>query len=179
MPNNTRGLRVGADERNAGQMSGSDILKLVVSIVACEGAGFIGYIFTLRSISGWYEGLKKPRFTPPGAVFGPVWVTLYLLMGVAVFFVWRLRLSTGAAQIAFIVFWIQLALNILWSGLFFGLKSPAAGLVNIILLWLAILINIILFFRVSVIAGVLLIPYLLWVSVATYLNAGIWRLNRK
>jgi tryptophan-rich sensory protein len=159
-------------------MSGSDFLKLAVSIIACEGAGFIGSIFTMKSISGWYEELKKPRFTPPDAVFGPVWLTLYLFMGVAVFLVWQQGLSSSAALIAFIVFWIQLALNILWSLLFFGLKSPLAGLFNIILLWLAILVNIILFFPVSAIAGILLLPYILWVSVATYLNAGIWRLNR-
>ena len=160
-------------------MSGSDILKLIVSILACEGAGFIGSIFTVKSIAAWYIGLRKPRFTPPEGVFGPVWLTLYLLMSISLFLVWRQGLSSVDIRIAFIVFWVQLALNVLWSALFFGLRSPLAGLFNITLLWLAILVNIVLIFRVSVIAGVLLIPYILWVSVATYLNGGIWQLNRK
>jgi benzodiazapine receptor len=160
-------------------MSGGDILKLAVSIIACEGAGFIGSIFTIKSISGWYTGLKKPRFTPPDAVFGPIWLILYLLMGIALFLIWRLGTGEVINRVALIVFSGQLILNVLWSELFFGRRSPDAGLVNIILLWIAILLNIILFFKISVAAGVLLIPYLLWVSVATYLNGGILALNRR
>ncbi len=173
------GLLLGANEGNAGHVSGGDILKLVVSILTCQGAGFIGSIFTVKSIPTWYMGLRKPRFTPPENVFGPVWLTLYLLMSIALFLVWRQGLSSVDVRIGFIIFWVQLALNVLWSELFFGLRSPLAGLFNITLLWLAILVNIVLFFRVSVIAGVLLLPYILWVSVAAYLNAGIWWLNRK
>ena len=160
-------------------MNGSDFFKLAISIIACEGAGFIGSIFTLKSITGWYQGLEKPRFTPPERAFGPVWLTLYLLMAVSLFLVWRQGLIDADVRIGFIIFWIQLVLNVLWSELFFGLRSPLAGLCNIALLWLAIFVTLVLFFRISVVAGALLIPYILWVSIATYLNAGIWWLNRK
>jgi benzodiazapine receptor len=159
-------------------MSWEDIVKLVVSIVICEGAGGVGAIFTTPAIPTWYKGLKKPAFTPPDAVFGPVWITLYLLMGVAVFLVWREGFSQAGVTSAFIVFWGQLVLNILWSVVFFGLKSLLGGLVVIGLLWIAILASIILFFGVSPVAGGLLIPYIVWVSIAANLNLQVWRLNR-
>jgi benzodiazapine receptor len=159
-------------------MSGIDIIKLVVSIVACEGAGGIGAIFTTRAIPTWYAGLKKPTFTPPNSVFGPVWITLYLLMGVAVFLVWREGLVQEGVTIAFVIFWAQLVLNILWSVIFFGLKSLFGGMVMILLLWIAILIAIITFFGVSPLAGGLLIPYIIWVSIAANLNVQVWKLNR-
>ena len=160
------------------RLSGIDIIKLVVSIVACEGAGGIGAIFTTPAIPTWYAGLKKPAFTPPNSAFGPVWITLYLLMGIAVFLVWREGLSQEGVTAAFIVFWVQLVLNILWSVIFFGLKSILGGMVMILLLWIAILVNIIMFFGVSPIAGGLLIPYIIWVSIAANLNAQVWILNR-
>jgi tryptophan-rich sensory protein len=159
-------------------MSGADIVKLIVSIVVCEGAGGIGAIFTTPSIPIWYKGLKKPAFTPPNAVFGPVWITLYLLMGIAVFLVWREGLGQEGVTLAFIVFWVQLVLNVLWSVIFFGLKSLLGGMVVILLLWIAILANIILFFGVSPTAGGLLIPYIVWVSIAANLNLQVWKLNR-
>jgi benzodiazapine receptor len=159
-------------------MSWIDIVKLVVSIIACEGAGGIGAIFTTPAIPTWYKSLKKPAFTPPNSAFGPVWITLYLLMGIAVFLVWREGPSQEGVIIAFIVFWVQLILNILWSIIFFGLRSLFGGMVVILLLWIAILVNIILFFGVSPIAGGLLIPYLVWVSIAANLNIQIWRLNK-
>ncbi|MDD5337854.1 MAG: tryptophan-rich sensory protein [Dehalococcoidales bacterium] len=159
-------------------MTWIDVVKLVVSIVACEGAGGIGAIFTTRAIPTWYKSLKKPSFTPPNRVFGPVWITLYLLMGVAVFLVWREGFSQAGVTVAFTVFWVQLVLNVLWSVIFFGLKSLFGGMIVIFILWIAILVNIILFFGVSSIAGGLLIPYLVWVSIATNLNIQLWRLNR-
>ena len=159
-------------------MSGTDIIKLIISLVACQGAGVIGAIFTTPAIPSWYASLKKPTFTPPNSVFGPVWVTLYLLMGVAVFLVWREGLSQEGVTTAFIVFWVQLVLNILWSVVFFGFKSLRGGMVVILLLWVAILVNIIMFFGVSPIAGGLLIPYIIWVSIAANLNARVWILNR-
>jgi benzodiazapine receptor len=159
-------------------MSWIDIVYLVVSIVACEGAGGIGAIFTTRAIPTWYKSLKKPAFTPPNRVFGPVWITLYLLMGIAVFLVWREGLNQGGVTVSFIVFWVQLVLNILWSIIFFGLRSLLGGMVMIFLLWIAILATIILFFGVSSIAGGLLIPYIVWVSIAANLNVQIWKLNR-
>jgi tryptophan-rich sensory protein len=159
-------------------MSWEDIVKLVASIVICEGAGGIGAIFTTPAIPTWYKGLKKPSFTPPNAVFGPVWITLYLLMGLAVFLVWREGFSQAGVTVAFIVFWGQLALNILWSVVFFGFKSLLGGMVVIGLLWMAILASIILFFGVSLVAGGLLIPYIVWVTIAVNLNLQVWRLNR-
>ena len=159
-------------------MSWTDIIKLIISIVACEGAGGIGAIFTTLAIPTWYAGLKKPAFTPPNSVFGPIWITLYLLMGIAVFAVWREGLNQEGVTIAFTVFWVQLVLNVLWSVIFFGLKSLLGGAVMILLLWIAILVNIITFFGVSPIAGGLLIPYIVWVSIAANLNRQIWILNR-
>ena len=155
-----------------------DFWRLFFSIVICQLAGIIGSLFTTPAIPTWYRGLKKPSFTPPNAVFGPVWITLYLLMGVAVFLVWREGFSQAGVTAAFIVFWGQLALNILWSVVFFGLKSLLGGIVVIGLLWMAILASIILFFGVSPVAGGLLIPYIVWVSIAANLNLQVWRLNR-
>jgi translocator protein len=160
-------------------MSWDSVIKLIVSMVLCEGAGGIGAIFTTPAIPKWYAGLKKPRITPPNSVFGPIWTTLYLLMGIAVFIVWQQGLSQDGARTAFAVFWIQLVLNILWSVVFFGLKSLFGGLVMIVILWIAILATIILFFKVSVVAGGLLIPYIIWVTIAANLNFQIWRLNSK
>ena len=101
-------------------MSGMDITRLVISIAACEGAGGIGAIFTTRAIPGWYAGLKKPKFIPSNSAFTPVWLTLYLLMGIAVFLVWRQGLGQEGVAIAFAIFWAQLVLNILWSVIFLG-----------------------------------------------------------
>jgi len=159
-------------------MSWIDIVKLVVSIFVCEGAGGIGAIFTTPAIPTWYAGLKKPAFTPPNSVFGPIWITLYLLMGVAVFTVWREGFDQEGVPIAFAVFWGQLVMNILWSVIFFGLRSLLGGIVIILLLWIAILVNIITFFGVSPLAGWLLIPYIIWVSIAANLNVQVWKLNR-
>jgi len=159
-------------------MNSTDVIRLIVSIVACEGAGGIGSVFTRKAISTWYAALKKPAFTPPNSVFGPVWITLYALMGVAVFMVWREGIAQEGVGIAFIVFWVQLVLNILWSAIFFGRRSPLGGMVVILLLWAAILVTIIKFFAVSNVAGGLLVPYLVWVSIAANLNVRIWILNR-
>jgi benzodiazapine receptor len=159
-------------------LSGTDIVKLVVSIVACEGAGGIGAIFTMPAIRAWYASLKKPAFTPPNAAFGPVWITLYLLMGIAIFLVWREGLGQQGVTTAFIIFWVQLVVNILWSVIFFGLRSIIGGMIMILLLWIAILINIITFFGVSPISGGLLIPYIIWVTIAANLNVRLWILNR-
>jgi len=159
-------------------MSWTEIIKLIISVVACEGAGGIGAVFTTPAIPTWYAGLKKPAFTPPNSVFGPIWITLYLLMGVAVFVVWREGFNQEGVPIAFAVFWGQLVLNILWSVIFFGLRSLLGGIVIILLLWIAILVNIITFFAVSPVAGGLLIPYIVWVSIAANLNVQIWMLNR-
>jgi len=159
-------------------MDFGSILKLILSILASFAAGGIGSFFTFKAIPTWYAGLKKPRFTPPNRAFGPVWTTLYILMGVSVFLVWQKGLATDGVLLAFVLFWIQLAMNAIWSIIFFGMKSKGGGVITIVVLWLLILTTIVSFFRVSVWAGVLLIPYIVWVSIASYLNVGVWILNR-
>jgi benzodiazapine receptor len=154
------------------------ILKLVVSIVACLAAGAIGSIFTRSAIPTWYATLEKPFFTPPNWLFAPVWTLLYILMGVAAFLVWRKGLENRQVRISLIVFLIQLILNALWSVVFFGLESPLSGLIVISILWVAILVTVTKFFKISRSASVLMWPYLLWVTFAAVLNASIWLLNR-
>ena len=155
----------------------NDILKLVLSIVLCELAGFLGSLFTAPAIPTWYKTLNKPCFTPPNWVFSPVWISLFMLMGISLFLVWR-RQGHPKLRIALILFFVQLIFNILWSAAFFGLRSPLLGLVDIVVLWVAILLTIQNFFRVSRIAGLLLLPYILWVSFAAVLNFFLWTLNR-
>ena len=159
-------------------MDFGSIIKLILSILASFAAGGIGSFFTFKAIPTWYAGLKKPRFTPPNRAFGPVWTTLYILMGVSVFLVWQKGLATDGVLLAFVLFWIQLAMNAIWSIIFFGMKSKGGGVITIVVLWLLILTTIVSFFRVSVWAGVLLIPYIVWVSIASYLNVGVWIMNR-
>jgi len=159
-------------------MKPSDIWKLVVSIVACLAAGAIGSIFTRSAIPTWYATLEKPIFSPPNWLFAPVWTLLYILMGVAAFLVWRKGLENRQIKMALIVFLIQLVLNALWSVVFFGLESPLCGFIVIVVLWAAILITVIKFFRISRVASGLMWPYLLWVTFAAVLNASIWLLNR-
>src|SRR4030042_391785 len=158
-------------------MDGDTIVKLVICILSCFAAAGFGSIFTAKAIPDWYRGLKKPRYTPPNRVFGPVWTVLYILMAISVFLVWQKGLSAPGVTIAFTLFWIQLVFNALWSYVFFARRSIVGGIINIIILWLLILATIITSFPVSPIAGILLIPYILWVSIATYLNIGIWMLN--
>jgi tryptophan-rich sensory protein len=154
-----------------------NILKLVISIVACQCAGLIGSIFTMPAIPTWYETLAKPSFTPPNWLFAPAWVTLYVLMGVAVFLVWRKGLGIKNVKAALIIFLVQLVLNVLWSAIFFGAKSLVGGAVVIVLLWIAILFTILRFFKISTVAGGLLIPYILWVTFASALNISILALS--
>ena len=154
-----------------------DIAKLLISIIACQFAGFIGSIFTTPSIPTWYATLQKPPFTPPNWLFAPAWITLYLLMGISAFIIWRRGVDNTRVREALIVFLIQLILNSLWSIVFFGLKSPLYGVVVIIALWIAILFTILKFFKLSTGAGGLLLPYILWVSFAAVLNISIWILN--
>jgi benzodiazapine receptor len=158
-------------------LSGRDIIKLLVSLFVPLAAGGIGSIFTMPNIATWYKGLTKPALTPPDWVFGPVWTTLFILMGIALFLVWRRDGAISGVRMAIVVFGVQLALNIIWSVIFFGGRAPLFGLLVILLLWLAIAATIWQFSKVSKTASLLLVPYICWVSFATYLNAGVWRLN--
>jgi tryptophan-rich sensory protein len=157
-------------------MKPTDIIKLVASVILCQIAGFLGSLFTTPAIPTWYATLKKPFFTPPNWIFSPVWISLFILMGISLFFVWR-RQGHPQLKKALIFFFVQLILNVLWSLAFFGLRLPLLGFIDIILLWIAILLTILHFLKVSKFAGVLLIPYLLWVGFATLLNLSLWILN--
>lgn len=156
-----------------------NITLLIVSIIICELAGAIGSIFTMKSIPKWYSKLKKPSFNPPNWVFGPVWTTLFFLMGISLYLIWNIGIGLVAVNIAIQIFYVQLILNVLWSVIFFGFKSPFLAFIEIILLWLSILLTIMVFFPLSHLAAYLLVPYIVWVSVAAVLNFSIWRLNRK
>lgn len=154
-----------------------DSIKLVISIAACMLAGFIGQIFTRPSITNWYALLEKPFFTPPSWLFAPVWFLLYTMMGISAFLIWRKGIENHFVREGLVIFLVQLILNTLWSFAFFGLKSPIGGLIVIVPLWTAILLTIINFFRTSMTAAWLLLPYILWVSYATVLNFAIYILN--
>jgi tryptophan-rich sensory protein len=153
-----------------------NILKLIVSVVISQAAGAIGSLFTIQNIPTWYAGLNKPSFNPPNYLFGPVWITLYFIMGIAFFLVWK-QSETRSIKVPAVLFVIQLLLNSLWSILFFGMKNPALGFMEIILLWIFIVLCIVKFYPVSKPAAWLMLPYLLWVSFASVLNFKIWMLN--
>jgi len=154
-----------------------EILKLVVSVLICQFAGVIGSFFTTPSIPTWYATLNKPFFTPPSWLFAPIWITLYTLMGISAFLVWRKGMSHRNVRTASIVFAVQLILNVLWSAVFFGLRSLLGGLIAIVILWIAILFTILNFHKISRTAELLLIPYILWVSIAAALNFSVLILN--
>lgn len=160
----------------------NNIFKLIIAIVVSELAGVVGSVFTTPSIAGWYAGVVKPALNPPAWVFGPVWTTLFALMGISAFLIWSSYAKASAdkkkgIKIALVFFGIQLVLNTLWSIIFFGLHNPGGALIEIVFLWLAILATIISFARISKPAMWLLLPYILWVSFAMYLNYAIWALN--
>jgi len=159
-------------------MTGSHVLKLLASLAVVLAAGGIGSLATTNAIPTWYRSLAKPSFNPPDWLFGPAWTLLYLLMAVAAFLIWKQGLNAAGVKLALGAFLFQLVLNSLWSVFFFGMRSPLAGLVDIIVLWMAIVATIVLFFRVSSPAGILLLPYLAWVTFAAVLNAVIYCLNR-
>ncbi|HCC22133.1 TspO protein [Candidatus Uhrbacteria bacterium RIFOXYC2_FULL_47_19] len=155
----------------------NNILKLIIAITVSQLAGVVGSFFTIPSVPTWYAGIVKPALNPPAWLFGPVWTTLFVLMGVAAFLVWNKGLDRKGVKIALGIFLGQLVLNTIWSIVFFGLHSPGGALTEIIFLWLAILATIIAFAKISKPAAWLLLPYILWVSFAAYLNYSIWILN--
>ena len=149
---------------------------LVLFLLLTFSVSGMGGFFTSRSVDTWYRTLKKPVWSPPDWLFGPVWIALYAMMAVAAWLVWRKGGFKGLSP-ALVLFALQLLLNALWSPLFFGMRSPLAGLVDIIPLWFAILATLVLFLRVSTPAGLLFVPYLAWVGFALFLNLSLWRLN--
>jgi translocator protein len=154
------------------------MLKIILGIAVCLAVGSLGSFFTRSSLRSWYARIKKPSFNPPSWVFAPVWTVLYILMGVSAGLIWDKGSHIPDVRLALFVFWVQLALNFLWSPVFFGKHSLIGGLIVITLLWLAILLTIVLFVGISKLAALLLLPYLVWVSFAVALNAAIVDLNR-
>lgn len=151
--------------------------KLIFAIIIAESAGIIGSLFTFSSIPTWYTTIIKPTFSPPNWIFGPVWTTLFALMGIALFLVWQKGLHRKDVKVAITIFFVQLLLNTFWSIIFFGNQNIGGAFLEIIFLWLAILATIIAFFKISKLAGYLLLPYIAWVSFAAFLNYTIWTLN--
>jgi benzodiazapine receptor len=153
-----------------------DVVGLLVSIVVCFAAAGLGSFATVDAIPTWYAALHKPSWNPPNQVFGPVWTLLYLMMALAAWLVWRAA-GWPAVRPALGMFAVQLALNVGWSVVFFGLHRPGWAFVEIVVLWAAILATLLLFRPISPRAALLLAPYLLWVSFASVLNLAVWRLN--
>ncbi len=154
------------------------MLSFLVFVVLSAAAAALGGFFTNRSVKTWYKTLTKPSWNPPDKVFAPVWTTLFFMIALAGWLVWE-RLPEGGDYQPIILFGIQLILNIGWSALFFSLRRPDLALLEIIILWLFIVLTTISFWSVYYVAGVLFLPYLLWVSFAVFLNFTIWRLNKK
>lgn len=139
-------------------------------------AGWTGNLLSGVMESQFYQQLQRPDWAPPPSVFGPVWITLYVMMGTAAWLVWRDRGFSGA-RTALVLYLVHLVFNAAWTGIFFGLEAPGLALAEILLLWAMILALLVMFWRVRVLAGVLMVPYLLWVTFATALTYAIWRLN--
>ncbi len=153
------------------------ITQFVTAIAVCLLAGLIGSIFTAPAVPTWYAALVKPDLTPPAWVLGLAWAALFVLMGIALYLVWSKGRDQRGMQVAVAIFAVQLILNVLWSYLFFGLQAPFLALAGSILLWVAIVMTIGAFYRVSIPAAALLVPYLLWATLAVYLTHGISMLN--
>jgi tryptophan-rich sensory protein len=147
---------------------------LIVSILISYAVAFLGSLVTTPSIGSWYATLNKPSFNPPNYLFGPVWTLLFTLMAISAYLVWNKRKKL---TIELKIYGLQLGLNFLWSYLFFGLHRPELALFEIILLWIFIALTITRFYKVDKLAAYLLIPYVLWVSFAAFLNYTIVILN--
>ena len=158
-------------------MNKSKILKLLASLALPLILGAIAGLFTADAVPEWFKGLNRPSFSPPNWLFGPVWTILYILMGISLFLIWKQGVSKER-NIAMFVFLLQLLLNFAWSFIFFYYNMIGLALIEIILLWIIILVMLVLFYKIKPMAAYLNIPYLLWVSFATILNAAYFILNR-
>jgi benzodiazapine receptor len=154
------------------------LLKLLVSIILPLSIGAIAGMFTAQSVPEWYATLNRPSFNPPNWIFGPVWTTLYILMGISLFLIWKQDVSKER-NMAILFFLIQLILNFVWSFIFFYFNMIGFALVEIILLWISIAMMLVLFYKIEPMAAYINIPYLLWVTFATVLNASYYYLNRR
>jgi tryptophan-rich sensory protein len=151
-------------------------IGLIVFLVVCFAAAGVGGAVTTPKISTWYATLAKPSWNPPNWIFGPVWSALYFCMAIAAWSVWRQGGFSGA-KLPMALFGTQLVLNVLWSCIFFGLENPGLAFMEVLVLWAAIAATMTGFWQRSMIAGILFVPYLAWVSFASILNFMIWRLN--
>jgi benzodiazapine receptor len=151
-------------------------LSLLPFVVVCLAVAGIGALFTNSSVKTWYPQLHRPEWTPPNWIFGPVWTTLYLMMAFSAWLIWR-GSSWSAARFALLLFAIQLVLNMLWSAVFFGMRRIGAAFAEILLLWMMIIATTVAFYSLSLLAAWLLIPYIAWVGLASYLNFRIWQMN--
>lgn len=151
--------------------------KLIASILICQAAGIIGSFFTISSIDSWYATLNKPSFNPPSWLFGPAWITLYFLIGIALYLVWNMERRDKIWKNAIAIFSVQLILNAAWSIIFFGMEQPLLAGFEIIILWVFILLTIIYFGKLNKTAAYLLVPYICWVTFASVLNWAIVTLN--
>jgi benzodiazapine receptor len=151
-------------------------IALTVFICACLGAAAFGAAFTRTGLVEWYPTLRKPPWNPPAWIFGPVWTALYLMMAIAGWLIWLDR-DISAVGVALGLFLLQLILNALWTGIFFGLSDPGGAFIEIVALWIAITATTFQFAQIRPAAAWMLIPYLAWVTFAATLNFTIWRLN--
>jgi tryptophan-rich sensory protein len=151
--------------------------KLAAAILLCVIVGSLGSLVTITGPGSWYATLQKPFFTPPNWLFAPMWITLFVLMGIALYLVWESDTEPREVQIAIGIFGVQFALNVIWSFLFFGLRSPILGFADIVLLWVMIAATIGAFYRVNKSAAYLLIPYIAWVTLASALNGAVYFMN--
>ena len=154
------------------------IARLIFSVSVCLLTGFLGSFATRDSVTTWYAQLSRPSFTPPDWTFGVVWPILYVMMGISAFLIWNVGIDKRQVKVSLGCFALQLILNGLWTLIFFGLHLIGLALVEIVILWAAILMTILAFWKVSKPAALLLLPYILWVSFAVVLNAGLFLLNK-
>jgi tryptophan-rich sensory protein len=161
----------------AGTITQRSYPKLAAAVLFCLIAGSLGSLVTITGPGSWYATLQKPFFAPPGWVFAPVWITLFVLMGIALYLIWESGTERREVKTALGIFGVQFFLNMIWSFLFFGLKSPLLGFLDIVLLWLMIVITIRAFYHVKKRAAYFLLPYLAWVTLASALNGAICFMN--
>ncbi|MEO5563180.1 MAG: TspO/MBR family protein [Chitinophagaceae bacterium] len=155
----------------------SNAIKLIISIAIPLAVGALGSFFTTPEINGWYETIQKPGWNPPNYIFGPVWIFLYVLMGIALYIVWKSPADDSLKRRAWFLFVEQLIFNFAWSFIFFNQHNITGALADILVLWVFILLTIFAFARVSKLAAWLLVPYISWVTFAGVLNYSIWVLN--
>lgn len=156
----------------------NNTLKLIISVTIPLLVGGLSGFFTVTGVESWYQTINKPSWNPPNWIFGPVWTALYIMMGVALFLVWKSSGNANTKKLALLLFAAQMLLNFFWSFIFFSLQQPGWAFAEIVVLWLLILATIFAFARLNNMAAWLLVPYISWVSFAAILNFTIWQLNK-